>query len=49
MKLEHEAGNEMFIDFTGKKLQIINKETGEIIPEEVVLILNLLANYYVHF
>lgn len=35
MKLEHEAGKEMFIDFTGKKLQIINKETGEIIPVEV--------------
>ncbi|MGM1055909.1 MAG: IS21 family transposase, partial [Bacteroidota bacterium] len=35
MKLEHEAGNEMFIDFAGKKLQIVNKETGEIIPVEV--------------
>jgi transposase len=35
MKLEHEAGNEMFIDFAGKKLHIVDKETGEIIPVEV--------------
>jgi hypothetical protein len=30
MKLEHEAGKEMFIDFAGKKLHIVDKETGEI-------------------
>lgn len=35
MKLEHEAGHEMFIDFAGKKLHIVNKETGELIPVEV--------------
>lgn len=35
MKLEHEAGKEMYIDFAGKKLHIINKETGELIPVEV--------------
>ncbi|WP_231367623.1 IS21 family transposase [Gillisia sp. JM1] len=35
MKLEHEAGKEMFIDFAGKKLHIVDKETGEIIPVEV--------------
>lgn len=35
MKLEHKPGHEVFIDFAGKKLQIINKETGEIIPVEV--------------
>ncbi|PWD98236.1 IS21 family transposase [Marinilabilia rubra] len=35
MKLEHKAGHEVYIDFTGKKLQIINRETGEIIPVEV--------------
>lgn len=35
MKLEHKAGHEVFIDFAGKKLQIINRETGEIIPVEV--------------
>lgn len=35
MKLEHEAGKEVYIDFAGKKLHIINKETGELIPVEV--------------
>lgn len=35
MKLEHEAGKEMFIDFTGKKLHVVNKETGELVPMEV--------------
>lgn len=35
MKLDHEAGHEMFIDFAGKKLHLINKETGELIPVEV--------------
>ncbi len=35
MKLEHEAGKEIFIDFAGKKLHIVDKETGEIIPVEV--------------
>lgn len=35
MKLEHEAGKEMFIDFAGSKLQITDKQTGELIPVEV--------------
>lgn len=35
MKLEHEAGREMFIDYAGKKLHIVNRETGELIPVEV--------------
>lgn len=35
MKLEHEAGNEVFIDFAGKKLYIIDPETGELLPVEV--------------
>lgn len=35
MKLNHEPGHEMFIDFAGKKLEIINKQTGEAIPVEV--------------
>ena len=35
MKLEHDPGNEMFIDFAGKKLKIIDKETGEEVPVEV--------------
>ncbi len=35
MKLDHEAGKEMFIDFAGKKLHITDRDTGEIIPVEV--------------
>lgn len=35
MKLEHVAGHEVFIDFAGKKLHIVDKQTGEQIPVEV--------------
>ncbi|WP_254050345.1 LuxR C-terminal-related transcriptional regulator [Myroides sp. N17-2] len=35
MKLEHEPGKEMYIDFAGKKLSYVDKSTGEIIPVEV--------------
>lgn len=35
MKLDHIAGEEMFIDFAGKKLHIIDKATGEVIGVEV--------------
>jgi transposase len=35
MKLDHEPGKEMFIDFAGKKLHIVDKETGEQIGVEV--------------
>ena len=35
MHFEHKAGDKLFVDYTGKKLQIVNKETGEIIPVEV--------------
>ncbi len=35
MKLEHQPGNEMYIDYAGKKLEIIDKETGELVPVEV--------------
>lgn len=35
MKLDHLAGEEMFVDFAGKKLSIINKATGELIAVEV--------------
>ena len=30
MKLDHQAGQEMFVDFTGKKLSIVDKQTGEV-------------------
>jgi transposase len=39
MKLEHPPGKEMYIDFSGKKLHIVDKETGEIIPVEVFVAL----------
>ncbi|MDA3853235.1 MAG: IS21 family transposase [Bacteroidales bacterium] len=39
MKLEHEAGKEVYIDYAGKKLHIANKETGELIPVEVFIAL----------
>ncbi len=35
MKLEHEPGKEVFIDFAGSKLFIADKETGELVPVEV--------------
>jgi transposase len=35
MKLEHEVGKEMFIDFAGKHLHIVDKQTGELIAVEV--------------
>jgi transposase len=35
MKLEHLAGEEMFIDFAGKKLHIVDKQTGEVTAVEV--------------
>lgn len=35
LKLEHEAGKELFIDFAGKKLHIVDRKTGEEIPVEV--------------
>lgn len=35
MKLEHEAGREVFVDFAGKKLHIVDQSTGERIAVEV--------------
>lgn len=35
LKLDHEPGKEMFVDFAGKKLKIVDRETGEVIPVEV--------------
>ncbi|MFZ4377842.1 MAG: IS21 family transposase, partial [Saprospiraceae bacterium] len=34
-KIEHKAGERVFIDFTGKKLSILDKETAEIIEVNV--------------
>lgn len=35
MRMEHKAGDKMFVDFTGKKLSIVDAKTGEIQELEV--------------
>lgn len=35
LHLEHDPGDKLFLDFTGKKLSIADPESGEIIPVEV--------------
>ncbi|NTW34412.1 MAG: transposase, partial [Bacteroidetes bacterium] len=35
MRMTHKAGDKMFVDFTGKKLEIIDVSTGEITTVEV--------------
>ena len=35
MKLDHQAGKELFVDFAGKKLHIVDKETGEQLAVEI--------------
>ena len=34
-KLEHKYGDAIYVDYTGKKMQITNKQTGELIDVEV--------------
>ena len=34
-KLDHKAGDKVYVDYTGKKLSYVNKETGELIEVEV--------------
>jgi len=34
MKLDHEPGKELYIDYAGKKLNIVNRDSGEIIEVE---------------
>lgn len=36
---EHKAGDKLFVDFTGKKLHITDRETGEVKPVEVFVAL----------
>jgi len=35
MRVPHKVGDKLFIDFTGKKLQIVDKDTGEVMDVEV--------------
>ncbi|MFO7882818.1 MAG: IS21 family transposase [Kosmotogaceae bacterium] len=37
MHMTHKAGDKMFVDFTGKKLQIVDKHSGEIQDVEVFI------------
>lgn len=39
MKLEHKPGHELFIDYAGKKLQITDKQTGQLKDVEVFIAL----------
>lgn len=34
-KLDHKAGQKLFVDFTGKKMSYVDKITGEVIPVEI--------------
>lgn len=42
---EHKAGDKMFVDYTGKKLFIVDKLTGEIIAVEVFIAILGFSNY----
>lgn len=37
LKVDHKYGEQMFVDYTGKKLAYIDKETGEVIDVEVLV------------
>ena len=45
MKIDHIAGEEMFIDFAGKKLQIIDRATGELMDVEVFVAILPCSHY----
>ena len=45
MHIEHKVGDKMFVDFTGKKLEIVNKHTGEITEVEVFVALLAASQY----
>lgn len=37
MRLPHKAGEKMYVDFSGKRPHIVDRETGEIIPVELFI------------
>jgi transposase len=45
MHIDHKAGDKMFADFTGKKLQIVDRHTGEIRDLEVFVALMGASHY----
>ena len=44
-KLDHKAGDKMYVDYAGKKLQVIDKQTGEIQEVEVFVAVLPASNY----
>ena len=45
MHIEHKPGDKMFVDFTGKKLRIVDRNTGEIRDVEVFVALMGASQY----
>jgi len=45
MVLHHEAGDKLMIDFSGKKMHIVNKDTGELIPCQMYIAILPFSNY----
>lgn len=45
MKLAHDPGNEVFLDFAGKKLHIVDRDTGQQIPVEVFVAILPCSHY----
>jgi len=45
MKLDHVAGEEMFVDLAGNKMHITDKETGELIPMDVFIAILPCSHY----
>jgi len=37
MHMDHEPGDKLYVDFAGTKLTYVNRETGEIMPVEVLV------------
>jgi hypothetical protein len=47
IKLNHQFGQQMYVDYTGKKLCYIDRDTGELIPVEVLVTI-LPASQYLY-
>ena len=45
MHIEHKAGDKMFVDFTGKKLHLTDKETNKKLPVETFVAILPASNY----
>lgn len=45
MVLHHEAGDKLMIDFSGKKMHIVDRDTGELIPCQMYIAILPFSNY----